>query len=168
MFLGFHHTGISTPDLDRLKDFYCNLLGFEERAGGEWEQGRPDLDAIVGFEDSAARFVMLWTGNTHLELFEYRHPTPKPRDPSTRACDHGISHICVDVIDVDSEYERLLAAGVKFTTPPVSVFGVRTTYAQDPDGNVLEFQEILDWDAVRIPSALRYRLAHDEAEGQET
>lgn len=164
MFLGFHHTGISTPDLDRLKDFYCKLLGFEERAGGEWEQGRPDLDAIVGFKDSAARFVMLWTGNTHLELFEYHNPVGRPRDPSYRPCDHGITHICVDVVDVDTEYERLLAAGVKFTTPPVSVFGVRTTYAEDPDGNVLEFQEILDWDAVRIPSAIRYRLAHESAE----
>lgn len=159
MILGFHHTSISTPNLDRLRDFYVEKLGFTLAAGGSWERGRQDLDAIVGFEDSAAKFAMLWVGNTHLELFEYANPTPKERDPDFRACDHGITHICLDVVDVDAEYERLLAAGVKFNTPPLTVFGVRTTYAEDPDGNVLEFQEILDWDALRIPGSIRYRAA---------
>ncbi|MGV8872812.1 MAG: VOC family protein [Rhodococcus sp. (in: high G+C Gram-positive bacteria)] len=159
MILGFHHTGISTPDLDRLQAFYVDHLGFSVADGGQWEKGREDLDAIVGFDDSVARFVMLWTGNTHLELFEYTNPIPRPADPELRACDHGITHICLDIEDVDAEYERLKAAGVEFTTPPITVFGVRTTYGKDPDGNILEFQEVLDWDAVRIPSSIRYRLA---------
>jgi catechol 2,3-dioxygenase-like lactoylglutathione lyase family enzyme len=109
-----------------------------------WEVGSKELDAIVGLEDSAARFAMLWAGNTHLELFEYQSPTAKERDATRRVCDHGLTHLCLDVTDVDGEYERLKAAGMKFNTPPQSAFGVRTTYGEDPDGNVIELQEIFE------------------------
>ncbi len=58
--------------------------------------------------------------------------------------EHGITHICLDVTDVDAEYERLQAAGVTFHCPPQEFAGVsKVTYARDPDGNVIELQEIL-------------------------
>ena len=42
--------------------------------------------------------------------------------------------------------ERLKAAGVEFHCPPTFLANdtVLTTYARDPDGNVVEFQEILN------------------------
>jgi catechol 2,3-dioxygenase-like lactoylglutathione lyase family enzyme len=156
MINGFHHTSITTPDLDRAVAFYGDLLGFEKRADGQWEIGNHQLDAIVGLKDSAARFVMLWARNTHLEIFEYSAPESRPDTGPMRASDHGITHLCFDVTDIDAEYARLSAAGVEFTTEPVTVFGVRTTYARDPDGNVLEFQEILDWDAIAMPRHITF------------
>lgn len=135
--------------------FYQDLLGFKMRASGSWEIGNEALDSIVGMTDSSARFVMLWTGNTHLEFFQYTTPEGKPRDPDQSPSDHGYTHICLDVTDVDAEYERLLAAGMTFNTPPRTVFGVRTTYGADPDGNVIELQEVLDWDDLRLPDQVR-------------
>lgn len=151
MINGTHHTTISTADLDRALGFYCDLLGFELKVKDGWETGDAQLDAIVGFEDSAARFAMVWTGNTHLEFFEYQNPKPLPIDDERRVCDQGYTHICLDVTDIDSEYERLKEAGMEFTTAPQSAFGARSTYGLDPDGNVIELQEILDWDAVKLP-----------------
>lgn len=153
MLNGLHHTGLTTLNFDRSLHFYRDLLGFEVRAEGSWDVGSKELDAIVGLKDSSARFVMLWTGNTHLEIFEYTTPPPSNTTPK-RPNDAGITHFCIDVTDVDAEYARLSAAGVQFNTEPVTVFGVRTTYGYDPDGNVLEFQEILDWPAIKLPARI--------------
>jgi catechol 2,3-dioxygenase-like lactoylglutathione lyase family enzyme len=77
-----------------------------------------------------------------IELFEYATPSPKARDGSRRLCDHGITHLCLDVDDIDAEYARLSAAGMDFNCPPVDYGTVKTTYGRDPDGNMLELQEI--------------------------
>ena len=151
MINGLHHTNISTPDIDRSIAFY-ELLGFSVVVRSQWAQGSDDLDRIVGLKDSAVKFALLWTGNTYLEIFEYENPVGRERDPSSRVCDHGITHICLDVTGVDEEYERLTADGMTFNTPPRTIFGVRTTYGQDPDGNVVELQEVLEWEAFKLPS----------------
>jgi len=43
MITGFHHAGISTPDLDRAVAFYCDHLGFEviQRQVLEFESPEP-------------------------------------------------------------------------------------------------------------------------------
>jgi catechol 2,3-dioxygenase-like lactoylglutathione lyase family enzyme len=87
---------------------------------------------------------MLRAGNIMLELFQYETPVPKPGHPVRPVCDHGITHVCLDVTDLDTEYERLQAAGMVFHCPPQELGpDVRTTYGRDPDGNVIELQEIL-------------------------
>jgi catechol 2,3-dioxygenase-like lactoylglutathione lyase family enzyme len=78
-----------------------------------------------------------------VELFEYRSPRPRPGDADRPVNDHGLTHLCIDVVDVDAEYERLEAAGMRFHCPPQDLGpDVRTTYGRDPDGNVIEIQEI--------------------------
>jgi catechol 2,3-dioxygenase-like lactoylglutathione lyase family enzyme len=87
---------------------------------------------------------MLRAGNAFIELFQYASPAPKSGDPKRPVCDHGITHVCLDVRDVDAEYARLSAAGMEFHCPPRDIGGgLKTTYGRDPDGNVIELQEIL-------------------------
>jgi catechol 2,3-dioxygenase-like lactoylglutathione lyase family enzyme len=87
--------------------------------------------------------VMLRAGNAMIELFQYETPPPKQGDPNRPVCDHGITHLCLDVTDLDAEYARLKAAGMTFHCPPQNLGpAVRTTYGRDPDGNVIELQEI--------------------------
>jgi catechol 2,3-dioxygenase-like lactoylglutathione lyase family enzyme len=140
--------------MDRAIAFY-EMIGFKLRVRDSWEVGSKELDAIVGMADSAAEFAMLWAGNTHLELFQYKSPVGKSRDESMRACDHGYTHLCIDVTDIDMEYERLKAGGMTFSTVPQTAFGVRAIYGQDPDGNLIELQEILDWDVVKLPATIK-------------
>ncbi len=146
MIRGIHHTSISTGDLERALRFYRDLLGFQEMHSIAWDIGSEVVDKIVGLKDSSARLVFLKAGNAFIELFQYQTPEPEPGDPKRPVCNHGITHICLDVVDVDAEYERLKAAGMVFHCPPQDVEDgtIRTTYGRDPDGNVIELQEIKD------------------------
>ncbi len=145
MIRGIHHTAISTGNLDRAVHFYRDLLGLKVLFEFGWPEGTEPADRITGLKDSAARAVMLGAGNAIIELFEYRSPAPRVQDPARPVCDHGITHICLDVVDLESEYERLKAAGMRFHCPPQNIgMGLKTTYGRDPDGNVIELQELLD------------------------
>jgi catechol 2,3-dioxygenase-like lactoylglutathione lyase family enzyme len=138
-----HHVAISTPDVDRLVAFYRDLLGFAVVYAGEWPPGTEAADALTALEGSSARQVMLRGGNAYLELFEFRSPAAAPVAPHRPVSDHGITHLCLLVDDVDAEQERLRAAGVPFHSPPQDLgAGVRTTYARDPDGNVVELKQL--------------------------
>ena len=58
---------------------------------------------------------------------------------------HGHTHLCVDVTDIEVEYKRLLKNGVPVYVPPQEIGKqVKTTYGRDCDGNVFESQEIID------------------------
>ena len=54
-----------------------------------------------------------------------------------------------DVIDIDAEYERLRNNGMTFHGPPptseeLGSNHIRAIYARDPDGNIVELQEVID------------------------
>ncbi len=145
MIQGIHHTAISTGDIERSLRFYRDLLGFEEVFSSTWEVGTETVDRIVGLKDSSAQVVMLRAGNACVELFQYATPPPKPSDSNRPVCDHGITHLCLQVSDIDAEYERLKAAGMRFHCPPqAGGRGLRVTYGRDPDGNVVELLEVTE------------------------
>lgn len=157
MIRGIHHVAISTPDLDRLAAFYTDVIGLVPVMSTQWKD-RPLVDRMIGgYEQSEARQVMLQAGNAHVELFEYTSPAPTPADPDRTPADHGYTHLCLDVVDIDAEFERLSANGVTFNDSPPTVDemgGVRrlrAIYGRDPDGNIIELQEVLD---TSIPFAL--------------
>ncbi len=153
MIRGIHHTAISTGDLERSLHFYRDLLGFKEILSSAWEVGTEVADRITGLPGSSARLVMLQAGNACIELFQYASPRPKPGEPQRPVCDHGITHICLEVTDIEAEYQRLQAAGMPFHCPPQEVGGgIRATYGRDPDGNVIELLEVCD---SRNPLALQ-------------
>jgi catechol 2,3-dioxygenase-like lactoylglutathione lyase family enzyme len=145
MIKGVHHVAISTPDLDRLADFYCAQLGFERIFETAWEPGNAAADAITGLPGSAARTAMLRAANLYLELFEFRAPAPRRAHSMRPVCDHGITHLCLLVDDVDAAIERVDLA---FQSAPQDLGGgVRTVYGRDPDGNVLELKELAGGDS---------------------
>jgi len=141
MMKAIHHTAISTSDLDQLKTFYCDLLGFEVESEFEWPVGIEVSDKIVGLKDSASKVAMLKLGDFRLELFQYSSPEPKSSDPNRPVCDHGITHLAFTVEDIHAEYNRLVKAGMRFHCPPQNI-GAIVTYGRDPDGNVVELMQI--------------------------
>ena len=147
MIRGIHHTAISTGDIQRALGFYRDLLGFEVVLEFAWPKGTEPADQITGLDSSAAKVVMLQAGNTFVELFEYEAPRPAPGDPTRPVCDHGITHIALDVRDIHAEYERLSAAGMRFHCPPLDMGAGKATYGRDPDGNVVELMEVLTEDS---------------------
>ena len=154
MIRGIHHAAISTPDIERALKFYRDLLGLAVIFETKWEIGTESADQITGLKDSAARVAMLKAGNACIELFEYSAPIPKASEPMRPVCDHGVTHICLDVADIDKEYERLKAAGMTFHCPPQGLGALRATYGRDPDGNVVELLEVKDADSpMRLTAA---------------
>ena len=151
MIRGLHHVAVASRDIDRLLTFYRDLLGWEVVTDWGWPTGTIAADRITALPGSAAHSVMLRNGNAYLELFQYTAPEPGPGDPNRRVCDPGITHLCLDVTEVDAEYERLSAAGMVFHSPPQDVApGVRTTYGRDPDGNVVELQQVAPGERIAL------------------
>jgi glyoxylase I family protein len=151
MIRGIHHTSISTRNFENMLQFYRDLLGLPFVASYDWAAGSEKSDAIVGLQNSAARTALLRAGNAYVEIFEYFSPVGAPPIANRPACDAGITHIGFDVVGVIGEYNRLIAAGVEFHTPPVQIGFFRTTYGRDPDGNIFELQELLGPD---VPMSL--------------
>lgn len=143
MIKAVHHVAISTPNLDRLAEFYREGFGFSEESAVDWPVGVEQINKIMGLPESAARSMMLRLGSMRLELFQFIEPVP-PAVLETRPVNHfGITHFCFDVTDIDDEYERLGALGASFHCVPQD-FGVsKTSYGRDPDGNVFELTEFL-------------------------
>lgn len=156
MIKSINHAAISTANLDRLLRFYRDLLGARVVFETSWPVGTQMLDDITGLKDSSARVVMIAFGETQIELFQFATPAPAPVDPKRPVCDHGITHLCFNVTDIDVEYQRLAAAGTVFHCPPQQAGpGVRTTYGRDPDGNVFELLEVkseVTLDNLEIPA----------------
>ena len=147
MINGVHHVAMATQDIDRIVAFYSQHLGFEVISEGQWAD-RPIIDDIIDVRESAARTAMLRAGNVYVEVFQYLNPEPGAGDPERPVYNPGYTHFCLDVTDIDAEYERLGAAGMTFHGPPPTreqLGGkIRALYGRDPDGNVIELQEIFD------------------------
>lgn len=147
MIHGIQHTAISTPDMGRALGFYRDLVGFEVVSDSTWEKGSragANAERVMALEGVAVRVVMLRLGESLLELFEFQSPRPAATEPDRPVCDHGFTHICLSVTDMDAEYGRLSRAGMHFHCPPLQLGRrAKVTYGRDPDGNVVELLELL-------------------------
>ena len=142
MIKGMNHVGISVASLDRSIRFYRDVLGMEMISQRTFEGGQ--YEAILALGGASGRVALLKAQNMQLELFEFSRPAPAPGVPNRPVCDHGITHFCVEVSDVEGEYERMKSAGVVFHCPPVEFFcAAKAAYARDPDGNAFELLELL-------------------------
>jgi len=141
MLNAMHHAGLSVVDLDRSIAFYRDVLGMKLVLARPFE-GRL-YETILGLPGSRGKVALLEAGGFRLELFEFEHPTPQPAAADRPVHHHGLTHFCIDVTDVESEYARLEAAGVAFHCPPLDFGAAKATYARDPDGNVFELREQL-------------------------
>jgi len=141
---GFCHVGISVSDLDRSVGFYRDAFAMTLVAERHFGKGHTDerYERVLGLEGAAGRVATLQSGNLEIELFEFKNPKPKAANMGRPVCDHGISHFCLHVTDIESEYARLKQAGVEFHCPPQYFDKIAAvTYGRDPDGNAFELLE---------------------------
>ena len=130
------HVVIWVKNAKRSLDFYTNTLGFESVREKD-------------FLDGNARFPSIRINeNTIFDIMESDELLPLVQNFTGGAEGVGgypINHICLSM--TQEEYEsivnRLETSGVKLTPGGEDVFGaqgqaVRSTYFNDPDGNVLE------------------------------
>jgi catechol 2,3-dioxygenase-like lactoylglutathione lyase family enzyme len=148
MIKAFNHVGMSVASLERAMDFYGKALGMTALSaprtfGPGYAQG--NYETILRLPGATGRVCTLASAcGFRIELFEFSHPTPQQADANRPVCDHGITHFCVEVDDIEAEYQRILGAGGIFHAPPLQFFGrIKAAYARDPDGNVFELIEAI-------------------------
>jgi catechol 2,3-dioxygenase-like lactoylglutathione lyase family enzyme len=139
---GIHHVGINCRDIDRMVRFYEEAFGFVkvDEDGFAWAD-EPMMDHIVDVKGSAAKGRMMRAGTCYIELFQYSAPPPV-KDLPQKPNDRGYTHFCIDVTDMENDIEHLKKCGMTFNERDfVDVGHVKTIYAYDPEGNVIEVQQ---------------------------
>lgn len=138
------HVGISVSDLDRAIAFYRDAFEMQTVAQISFDENTENgrYERILGLKGARGRAVLLRVGSMQVELFEFSHPMPKRADPSRPVSDHGISHFCIEVSDIEAHCKRLQDAGATFHCSPLVFFErSKATYVRDPEGNVIELYE---------------------------
>lgn len=138
-----NHVGISVANIDRSIEFYSELLGIEVSVATK-PFGGIEQETILALRGASGKVATVRAPGIQIELFEFSHPSPRISDPNRPVCDHGITHFCIEVTNIETEYQRLKAAGVAFHCPPINFRNIAlATYGRDPDGNVFELVELL-------------------------
>ena len=145
MITGLNHTGLVVQDIEKQVAFYRDVIGL--RVVRDKEVVAPETGDHTGFPDVHRRLVFLGSDNGEhmLELIYYFNP-PSPVGHQLEHHQVNSVHICFNVNNLDDIYIDLSEKGVRFFTPPKVInrpVGGRVgiCYAQDPEGNWLEFIE---------------------------
>jgi catechol 2,3-dioxygenase-like lactoylglutathione lyase family enzyme len=136
-----HHTAIAVHDLDRAVAFYTTHFGGEVEVILR-DVGDPNIAELHLLPAALFTLAFVRFGSTRLEFFQFAEPADG-REIESRAHDFGIRHIAFETDDLQSTYDRLSAAGVRFTRSPYVVpdgdaAGTKLAFCFDPDGNRVE------------------------------
>lgn len=139
----FDHAGFTVSDIHRSTEFY-ELLGFSRVRPEPVDVDTDWIKTMTGMPEAhlLIQHLSRGDGDTVLELLQYLAPRGEEL-ARMRTADTGSAHVGIGVEDLASEYERLVAAGVRFRSEPIHITegpfaGVRAVYAEDPDGYTVE------------------------------
>ena len=130
------HAALVSPDLDRLVEFYSLLLDAKPNRRTDRASG-PRFDEVAGYDNVMIRAAWFDIGNMILEMWQFVNPvTPEPQRPSVIE-DVGYNKVAFEVSDLQKEYERLTALGVRFLSSPATSVDGWEACLRDPDGNLI-------------------------------
>lgn len=145
MVKSFFHSGFVVRDLEKSIRFYTEVMGL--RVVVNTERTGEYAERLLGFPGAHVKVAILDLGDGHaLDLVQYI--SPSSREPHVERNDLGAAHLAFLVDNIEGFYEETSKKGLKYVNPPVPLYqGGRMVrkgcYAQDPDGNWLEFVELL-------------------------
>lgn len=144
------HVNIVVSDVERSVEFYTEVLG--ARVVRDWWGESDTTGEVLGLGSDPVRwhaYMLRWGEGDdgtfpQIDLLQWIEPT-SDGVPYARMNHIGIPRICLEAPDLDEMYERLLAQGVEFLSPPAPINrhterGRRTKVVclKDPDGIVIE------------------------------
>jgi glyoxylase I family protein len=118
MFQGLEHTAISSPDPQKLAQWYVDHLGFH-----------------INYTYGGNYFVKAPNG-TMLEIIPADRPLAAPQAPANNK-DPGIRHLAIASHDFDAAHQQLTRQGVHFAGEPFDNQGNRLVFFNDLDGNLV-------------------------------
>jgi catechol 2,3-dioxygenase-like lactoylglutathione lyase family enzyme len=123
-----HHSSNSVDDQDKALRFYTEVLGFEKKT--EVPLGEHRWLTVVSPEEP---------DGTELVLEPDSHPAVRPFKEALVT--DGIPFTSFAVNDVNAEFNRLQALGVRFTQEPVEMGPVTTAVFDDTCGNLIQIAQ---------------------------
>lgn len=121
-------TSVLVDDQDKALRFYTNLLGFVKKT--DIPMGEHRWLTVVSQDDP---------DGVELLLEPDSHPAVRPFKQAL--VEDGIPFTSFGVKDVHAEYQRLQAAGVRFTQSPVEMGPVTTAVLDDTCGNLIQIAQ---------------------------
>ncbi len=135
------HIAIVTRDMDAAIAFYSPLFGSALQNRGRFGPG-PQFDRMGALADTQIEGAWLPAGNMLLELWQFH----KPEYPSEKAqrgfLDAGYSHICLETDHLEEDATRLVELSGELITGIMENDAARSTFARDPQGNIIELLEM--------------------------
>jgi len=122
-------TNVFVDDQDRALHFYTEVLGFAKKN-----------DIPMGTHRWLTVVSKAAPDGVELVLEPSSHPAVKPF--KSALVDDGIPYASFGVDDVQAEFDRLSALGVKFTQPPVNMGPVTTAVLDDTCGNLIQIAQM--------------------------
>jgi catechol 2,3-dioxygenase-like lactoylglutathione lyase family enzyme len=143
---GFNHSGFVVRDMDTMLRFYRDTLGLTVLR--ETKSIAPPEGNHTGIPGAIRLLVFVGKpeGEHQLELIYWIKPPSQAAEARLERNQFGSAHVAFNVAGLDEFHRGLTGAGVPFVTPPMyhSLPGggsLGVCYAQDPEGNWLEFME---------------------------
>ena len=142
------HTGLVVQNLAKQVAFYRDVIGL--KVIREAEVTAPPGGDHTAIQGVRRKLVFLGDDRSEhqLELIYYIDPLSPAGNPPAHHQIHSV-HLCFKAEDLQHHYQNLLRQGARFLTPPKIIDlpqqGLRVClcYAQDPEGNWIEFKEEL-------------------------
>ncbi len=145
--MGVNHIGLSVKNLDKTLAFYLQATGFE-LVSREKISGNKQADELFGRADISYEVAVLKAPNMLFELTEFKHNqhvTPQTMPPEGP----GMTHTCFQSPASESGWDKFAEAGA---TPlsrggqaiDLGGYGVTYGYAYDPEGNMIELEQLDD------------------------
>ncbi|WP_142858253.1 VOC family protein [Salinigranum halophilum] len=132
-----HHVGVTVANLDRVVDFYREVLGLDVLA--RFSVDGEAFATGVGVDGASAEFAHLDAGGARIELVSY--------DPEGDNCDEqvvnqpGAVHVGLSTADLDAFYESLPDHVETQSPPQRTASGTKICFLRDPEGNLVEVLE---------------------------
>lgn len=161
--LGISHVAVGVRDMDRALLFYRDLIGLEVTLDAEEGGFGGDPNA---YRRRAVYLRSPGTGGDPHAFFIVldQQLSREPFGTPPRILQLGTHHFSFWVDDLESRFERIVAAGFRVVIPPTladsAAYGepagsgrVATAIVKDDDGNPVQLDQRLDTNGSSIPNA---------------
>lgn len=144
-FLGSNAILLSVSDLDNVLNFYQRATGFRLLSEDVFS-GDPAMNQLYCGDAISFRRAILKAPNMLLELYEFEENKGNPTS-NMPVEGPGMTHTCYQTPASQSGYDLFKEAGAHILSTgdePIDLggYGVTYAYAHDPDGNMLEMEQL--------------------------